>query len=61
MDFYNTGKNEGKLEGQQQRSIEIAKKMLEKYPLEEIQELTELSTEEISNLKESFNMTREEK
>ena len=56
MDFYNTGKNEG----EHQRSIEIAKKMLGKYSLEEIQELTGLSEEEISNLKESSNKNAEE-
>ena len=56
MDFYNTGKNEG----EHQRSIEIAKKMLGKYSLEEIQELTGLSEEEINHLKESSNQNAEE-
>ncbi len=55
QDFYNTGKEdglkEGKLEGEHQRSIEIAKNMLAaNEPLEKIITYTGLSEEEVSNL-----------
>ena len=55
QDFYNTGKEDGlkerKLEGEHQRSIEIAKNMLAaNEPLEKIITYTGLSKEEISNL-----------
>ena len=56
MDFYNTGKNEGKLEGQQQRSIEIAKNMLDlDIEINKIVKATGLTEEEINRLKESSN------
>ena len=48
MDFYNTGKNEGKLEGQQQRSIEIAKNLLDlDIEINKIVKATGLTEEEI--------------
>ena len=56
MDFYNTGKNEGKLEGQQQRSIEIAKNLLDlDIEINKIVKATGLTAEEINRLKESSN------
>ena len=60
QDFYHTGVEAGKLEGQTEEKLEIAKKMLGKYSLEEIQELTGLSEEEINHLKESSNVVTEE-
>ena len=52
QDFYHTGVEDEKLA--------IAKKMLGKYSLEEIQELTGLSEEEISKLKETSDSITEE-
>ena len=60
QDFYHTGVEAGKLEGQTEEKLEIAKKMLGKYSLEEIQELTGLSEEEISKLKETSDSITEE-
>ena len=46
------GIKEGIQDGRKKRNIEIAKKLFEKkYPLEEIMEITELTEEEIQNLK----------
>ena len=48
----NKGKEEGKEEGKQENKEEIAKKLLNKnMPLKEISEITELTTQEIKNLK----------
>ena len=42
-------------EGEQKKAIEVAKKMLSKQkPIEEIMEMTELTREQIEQLKESF-------
>ena len=61
QDFYHTGVEAGKLEGEHQRSIEVAKKMLEaEEPVEKISVYTNLTLEEISNLKESSNKNAEE-
>ena len=49
---FDTGKEEGITEGINKEKIEIAKKLLKKgTPIEEIIELTELTEEEIKNLK----------
>ena len=58
QDFYNTGREdgekEGKLEGEHQRSIEIAKNMLElDIDIDKIVKATGLSEEEINNLKDT--------
>ena len=58
QDFYNTGREdglkEGKLEGEHQRSIEIAKNMLElDIDIDKIVKATDLSEEEINNLKDT--------
>ena len=46
------GKEEGKQEGIEESKKEIAKKLLNKnMPLKEISEITELTTQEIKNLK----------
>lgn len=46
-------KQEGLLEGLQKKAKDIARKMLEKgYDLEEIQSITELSIEDLEELKE---------
>ena len=51
MDFYNTGKNEG----EHQRSIEIAKNMLDlDIDIDKIVKATGLSEEEVSNLQYWF-------
>jgi len=50
---HESGKIEGKIEGERNRNIEIAKSMLNKnYSFDEITELTGLSEEEIEELKE---------
>jgi len=47
----NKGKQEGKEEGKEESKKEIAKKLLNKnMPLNEISEITELTTQEIKNL-----------
>ena len=46
------GKKEGLEQGKAERNIEIAKKLLAKNSIEEIMELTELSEQEIMQLKE---------
>ena len=52
MDFYNTGKNEG----EHQRSIEIAKNLLDlDIEINKIVKATGLTAEEINRLKESSN------
>ncbi len=52
MDFYNTGKNEG----EHQRSIEIAKNLLDlDIEINKIVKATGLTEEEINRLKESSN------
>ena len=62
QDFYNTGKLDGKLEGEHQRSIEIAKNMLDlDIDIDKIVKATGLSEEEISHLKESSDKSSEEK
>ena len=54
QDFYNTGKLDGKLEGEHQRSIEIAKNMLDlEIDIDKIVKATGLSEEEINNLKDT--------
>ena len=61
QDFYHTGVEAGKLEGQTEEKLEIAKKMLEaEEPVEKISVYTNLTLEEISNLKESSNKNAEE-
>ena len=51
--LFRSGKIEGKIEGERNRNIEIAKSMLNKnYSFDEITELTGLSEEEIEELKE---------
>ena len=58
QDFYNTGK----LEGEHQRSIEIAKNMLNlDIDIDKIVKATGLSKEEINFFKESSNKNSEEK
>ena len=45
-------KKNGKIEGEKKKSIEIAKKLLKlNMPLEQIIEITELTKEEIENIK----------
>ncbi len=61
QNFYHTGVEAGKLEGQTEEKLEIAKKMLEaEEPVEKISVYTNLTLEEISNLKESSNKNAEE-
>ena len=58
QDFYNTGK----LEGEHQRSIEIAKNMLDlEIDIDKIVKANGLSEEEISHLKESSDKSSKEK
>ena len=66
QDFYNTGKRDGKqegmLEGKQEEKLMIAKNMLTKgCDISFINDVTGLSEEEISHLKESSNKSSEEK
>ena len=44
---------EATAEGEQQKAIEMAKKMIGKYPVEEIHELTGLAIEEIERIQNS--------
>ena len=47
------GEAKGKKAGEKQSKIEMAKKMIGKYPIEEIHELTGLAIEEIERLQNS--------
>ena len=50
MEAKTEGEELGKRRGEKQKAIEIAKKMLEKYSIEEIKVLTGLNENEIHNL-----------
>ena len=52
---YHQGNKDGKIEGKQERSIEIARKMLEKnIPYEEIMDFTELTVKELKEIEKDI-------
>ena len=56
QDFYNTGREDGEKEGRREEKIMIAKNMLTKgCDISFLNDVTGLSEEEISHLKESSN------